>query len=59
MDGMEKAEWETCSCGKPAVVVYETERWGPVGSCIYWPEALTPEEYRALQAAQEDSPPDA
>jgi len=22
-----------CSCGAPAVVVFETERWGPVGWC--------------------------
>jgi hypothetical protein len=25
---------ELCTCGRPAIVVYHTERWGDVGACL-------------------------
>lgn len=34
MNGQRTAKpGETCTCGRPAVVVYETEKFGDVGYC--------------------------
>jgi hypothetical protein len=50
-----------CSCGAPAVVLFETVDFGLVGWCgvaVDEPdEALQDWELEDLQAAQENSPP--
>jgi hypothetical protein len=56
---MEK-DYLICSCGKPAKVIFDTENFGWVPWCGETPiEYLTDALAEGLQAAQEDSPPDA